>query len=78
MLLHSLLNAGVGILSRTSYLGRQVLLGLVWLLIFVLSLIDQVDQIIDTSNIETFNIGFNKFSGTVPQVNRLWVGVAIL
>ena len=37
-----------------------------------------VDRIIDTSNIDTFNIGFNKFSGTVPQVNRLWLGVTVL
>ena len=78
MLLHSLLNAGVGQLTRISYLERQVLLSLVWLLNFVLSLIDQVDRIFDTSSIKTFNIGFNKFSGTVPQVNRLWLGVKAL
>ena len=78
MLLHSLLNAGVGQLTIISYLERQVLLSLVWLLIFVLSLIDQVDRIFDTSSIKTFNIGFNNFSGTVPQVNRLWLGVKAL
>ena len=78
MPLHSLLDAGAGKLITISYLGRQVLLSLVWLLIFVLSLIDQVDRIIDTSNIHIFNIGFNKFSGTVPQVNQLWFGVEVL
>ena len=77
MPLHSLLNAGAGKLITISYLGRQVLLSLVCLLIFVLSLIDQVDRI-TMLKIDKLDIGFNKFSGTVPQVNRLWLGMEML